>query len=201
MDQGLKQRITGALVLVAAAVIFLPMLLSGQDETVTVEIDVPEPPVLDDRPIAAVVPLELPPAEPVAELESSLPAVDIPPPAPVERVPPMPEPPAAQVPVADPPEVAASAAPGAAQLSGDWVIQLASLSDAAKAAELVATLKSQGYNAYSRSVTINGNRLLRIYAGPVADRAMAARLRDELERLHRLKGLVVAFDDNSRPQP
>ena len=50
MDEGLKQRIIGAVVLIIAAVVFLPMLLSGQDETVQVEVDVPEAPVLAPQP-------------------------------------------------------------------------------------------------------------------------------------------------------
>ena len=41
MDERLKQRIIGAVVLIVAAVVFLPMLLSGQDETVQVEVEVP----------------------------------------------------------------------------------------------------------------------------------------------------------------
>ena len=46
MDDKLKQRLIGALVLIVAAVVFLPMLLSGQDETVRVEVEVPEAPVM-----------------------------------------------------------------------------------------------------------------------------------------------------------
>ena len=48
MDDKLKQRLIGALVLIIAAVVFLPMLLSGQDETVRVEVEVPEAPVMDE---------------------------------------------------------------------------------------------------------------------------------------------------------
>jgi len=196
MDQGLKQRITGALVLVAAAVIFLPMLLSGQDETVTVEVDVPEPSVIQTQPIQAVVPLEMPEPDPVPELDV--------PPLPSE-ITPAAEPPPVQVtpqPVIAEPVPAPVVAPVTASApDGDWVIQLVSLSDAGKAAELAARLGGEGYNAYTRAVVVNGNRLVRVYAGPVLDRTAAARLRDELERRHGLKGLVVAFDDSSRPQP
>ncbi len=68
MDQGLKQRIVGALVLVVAAVIFLPMLLSGQDETVQVEVDVPPAPVLAEDEIITATPQPLPVPQPVAEI-------------------------------------------------------------------------------------------------------------------------------------
>ena len=39
LDKGLKQRIVGALVLVALAVIFLPMLFSREDELRQVSVD------------------------------------------------------------------------------------------------------------------------------------------------------------------
>ena len=68
MDERLKQRIIGAVVLIVAAVVFLPMLLSGQDETVQVEVEVPEAPLLDREPIAPVEPAELPPAPTVAAM-------------------------------------------------------------------------------------------------------------------------------------
>ena len=39
LDKGMKQRMVGALVLVALAVIFLPMLFSRQDEMRQVQVD------------------------------------------------------------------------------------------------------------------------------------------------------------------
>ncbi len=44
LDKGLKQRMVGALVLVALAVIFLPMLLSREDEMRRVVVDAPSMP-------------------------------------------------------------------------------------------------------------------------------------------------------------
>ena len=44
LDKGLKQRMVGALVLLALAVIFLPMLLSREDESQRVQVDAPEMP-------------------------------------------------------------------------------------------------------------------------------------------------------------
>ena len=75
MDEGLKQRIIGAVVLIIAAVVFLPMLLSGQDETVQVEVDVPEAPVLAPQVIEPVAPAPLPAPAEVPELPVALPDV------------------------------------------------------------------------------------------------------------------------------
>ena len=44
LDKGLKQRMVGALVLVALAVIFLPMLLSREDEMRRVVVEAPAMP-------------------------------------------------------------------------------------------------------------------------------------------------------------
>ena len=55
LDKGLKQRIVGALVLVALAVIFLPMLFSREDELRQVVVDAPAMP---DKPLIPEVELE-----------------------------------------------------------------------------------------------------------------------------------------------
>src|SRR3990167_6555198 len=84
LDKGLKQRMVGALVLLALAVIFLPMLLSREDESQRVQVDapempaapqvpevelqpvaVPEPQLLPDEPIGSEAAQSLEPSEPV----------------------------------------------------------------------------------------------------------------------------------------
>src|SRR5690606_29246454 len=143
MDEGLKQRIIGALVLVVAAVVFLPMLLSGQDETEQVEVTVPDAPVLDDREIAAATPPPLPEPAPVPEMPQAIvesqdnpAATPLPETAAIEPVTVVPEP---EAPVAAPePEPAPAPAeqPAAAPTptpAGGWVIQQASFSNDANA--------------------------------------------------------------------
>jgi len=193
MDEGLKQRIIGALVLVVAAVIFLPMLLSGQDETVQVEVEVPATPVPDDTDIVAALPPTLPEPAPVPE---------IPPPALEDTAPPATavlsepaEPLASEPVVAPPPPPAAEPEPPASvPAAGGWVIQLASFSSAENADSFRKTLADQGYNAYTRSAQSGGKTIVRVYVGPLASRDGATRVRDELERRHKSKGLVVAHD-------
>lgn len=194
MDEGLKQRIIGALVLVVAAVIFLPMLLSGQDETEQVQVDVPEPPVLDEREIAAAVPPSLPEPAPVPEIPQSAGqpadepvATPLPDTASIEPVPVVTEPAA---PVAEPEPAPAT--------SGGWVIQQASFSSVENAEGFRKTLGGQGYNAYTRSAQTDGKTIVRVYVGPLESREAAARVRDELQRRHQNKGLILAHDDSTR---
>lgn len=214
LDKAYKQRMVGALVLVALAVIFLPMLFSRQDEQrqVTVEapaapqapavaqiqmetVAVPEPQVLPQEP----VPSDDEVAEqavPTAPIASAAPA---PAPAPVAKpVSPAPAPAPAAKPTTAPaqPIAALSTKPDTTQsridangLSVSWSVQLASLSSRASAESLQKTLRSQGYNAYIRSA--DGKN--RVFVGPLIERAEADRLRDLLSRQQNLKGFVVRF--------
>ena len=70
-----------------------------------------------------------------------------------------------------------------------WSVQLASLSSASGAQALQKTLRSQGYNAYVR--TFDG--MNRVFVGPLIERAEANRVRDQLNRQHKLNGFVVRF--------
>jgi len=190
LDKGLKQRMVGALVLLALAVIFLPMLLSREDEARQVQVDapqmpaapeipttelqpvaVPEPQVLPDEPVgsAAVEPLE-----PVEAPAIEVPAVAT---APVTAVAP------ATAPASKPSRLDANSLPIS------WSVQLASLSSSDGAQKLQKTLRTQGYNAYIRSV----DGMNRVFVGPLIERAEADRLRDQLNRQHKLNGFVVRF--------
>lgn len=198
MESGLKQRIIGALVLVVAAVIFLPMLLSGQDETERVEVEVPAEPVMDDSEMVTAQPPTLPEPAPVPSIPG--PDAEAPVVAP-ETVPEVAvsEPPAPVVtpePVESPAETAPAPAVTAAE--GSWVVQQASFSSQSNAEGFRKTLADQGYNAYVRGAQVNGKDIVRVYVGPLATRDAATRIRDELERRHESKGMVVAYDDATR---
>ncbi|POA25950.1 MULTISPECIES: SPOR domain-containing protein [Pseudomonas] len=213
LDKAYKQRMVGALVLVALAVIFLPMLFSRQDEQrqVTVEapaapqapsmpqvqmesVAVPEPQALPQEPVPAdeEVAEDTAPAAPVAAASAPTPA----PTAPIAIAKPT-APPAVAKPIPAPAQpIAAASKPDTTQsrvdangLSVSWSVQLASLSSRASAESLQKTLRSQGYNAYIRSA--DGKN--RVFVGPLIERAEADRLRDLLSRQQNLKGFVVRF--------
>ena len=195
LDKGLKQRMVGALVLLALAVIFLPMLLSREDEARQVQVDAPQMPAAPEIPTTELQPVAVPepqllPDEPVGSA-----AVE-----PLEPV----EAPAVEVPaVATAPVTTASVAavaPATAPASKpsrldanslpiSWSVQLASLSSSDGAQKLQKTLRTQGYNAYIRSV----DGMNRVFVGPLIERAEADRLRDQLNRQHKLNGFVVRF--------
>ncbi len=180
LDKGLKQRIVGALVLVALAVIFLPMLFSREDELRQVVVDAPAMPQAPAMPEVALDPVEVP--QPIAPEQ-------VPPVEPLE----VPE-------VAETPAEPVATAPAAVDSSKSerldtnslpvsWSVQLASLSSRSGAEDLQKKLRSQGYNAYVR--TFEG--MNRVFVGPLIERAEADRLRDQLNRQQKLNGFVVRF--------
>jgi DedD protein len=67
LDNTFKQRMVGALVLIALAVIFLPMLFSRQDEMREVRVDAPAAPQAPVQPQVQVQPVQVPQQQPVAQ--------------------------------------------------------------------------------------------------------------------------------------
>ncbi|WP_116828133.1 SPOR domain-containing protein [Pseudomonas syringae] len=214
LDNVFKQRMVGALVLIAVAVIFLPMLFTREDETRQVQVEapaapqapaasqvrvdpvpVPEPQVLPQEPVpgdddmSSSQPPSMPIAPaPTAQTASAAPASKAaakPAPAPA----PAPATAAAPAAPAAPAKPAAPAGVDANGLSISWSVQLASMSNRANADNLQKTLRTQGYNAYIR--TADG--VNRVFVGPLIERAEADRLRDQLDKQQKLKGIVVRF--------
>ncbi|AGN78356.1 SPOR domain-containing protein [Pseudomonas sp. GD03651] len=213
LDKGMKQRMVGALVLVALAVIFLPMLFTREDEMRQVHVEAPQAPAMPSLPEVKVEPVAVPEPQAIAQAPEQ-PAVVVdestaPPATPSQPITPSPQtqaqvqpakpqaaaPKVESKPVATPAPaapVAKPAAPSKIDVNGlpvSWSIQLASLSNRAGAEKLQQTLRSQGYNAYIRSA----GGMNRVYVGPLIERAEAERTRDAINRQNSLKGFVVRF--------
>ncbi|MEE4788491.1 SPOR domain-containing protein [Pseudomonas alliivorans] len=215
LDNVFKQRMVGALVLIALAVIFLPMLFTRQDESHPVQVDAPAAPQAPAGQQVQVEPVTVPepqalPQEPVPDeddvaVSNQPPSMPIAPaPAPAAQAPaatappavkPAPAPksaPAPATPAAPTAPAVAKAAPSGVDANGlsvSWSVQLASMSNRANADNLQKTLRTQGYNAYIR--TADG--VNRVFVGPLIERAEADRLRDQLDKQQKLKGIVVRF--------
>ena len=202
LDKVFKQRMVGALVLVALAVIFLPMLFSRQDEQRQIQVDAPTAP---EMPVMAPVQLEpVAVPEPQVIAEEPAPTVQDVVAAPVAAPAPV-APVVAKPPVVAPKPPAVTPAQTVAQapskldttqkrvdpdgLPISWSVQLVSLSNRASADNLQKTLRNQGYNAYVRS----SGGMNRVFVGPLLERAEADRLRDLLGKQQNLKGFVVRF--------
>ncbi|WP_426247017.1 SPOR domain-containing protein [Pseudomonas sp. TWR3-1-1] len=202
LDKAYKQRMVGALVLVALAVIFLPMLFSRQDEQRQIQVDAPTAPQVPVLPQVQVEPVAVPQPQviaqepmPVEEVVATQPA---PAPAPVAAAVAKPPAPAPKAPAVTPAQTVAQAPAkldttqkriDANGLPISWSVQLVSLSNRASADNLQKTLRNQGYNAYVRT----SGGMNRVFVGPLLERAEADRLRDLLGKQQNLKGFVVRF--------
>jgi len=223
MDEGAKRRLVGAAVLVALAVIFVPMLLNDKDDDGLGEpIVIPDAPGFDagvagpDGDLAGDAATDA--------LRDSTPAL------------PSPEPPTsalsqgrdvesgmAPLPVPEPSAPAASrsrAEPeSSSQTSRDsrpttsapqtstgvvgpkpvpagaaaWVVQVASLGSAAAAEKLQDELRGKGYPAFVEQARVNGKLYYRVRVGPETDRGRAKSVASRLQRETGNKPLVQSY--------
>lgn len=225
MDAALKQRLIGAAVLVALAVIFLPMLVDGPEPTpgsASVPLDLPAPPERDfetrELPLApAATPAGAPaaavpaPADQVVTVETDAPArtdalpEDLAPAAPGPAVDATEAVDAIEVAPAVTPPPAASPAPStvpAATPGGGYAVNLGSYGNAGNATALVASLKAAGLPAYVEASTLDGKPVQRVRLGPYAQRGEAEAARLAATRLRAdLPAAVVALDVGGAAAP
>jgi DedD protein len=208
VERKVKERLVGAAVLMAAAIILIPEMLSGPDRKPAAE---PAAQARNDAPIktytidlshssseqppAAVVENRAPPPE---DLAAQQPAPVQPAagdqakpegPQPSAAVTPRPEVPSEQ-PSQSPPQTVVEqptvTAPGRplasraeAPTSARWAVQVGTFSKEANALRLVKQLRDQGQSAFVMPLESGGATLYRVRVGPMKDRASAeAALRD-----------------------
>ncbi|MFK7160999.1 SPOR domain-containing protein [Marinospirillum sp. MEB164] len=183
MRYGLKERLVGAIALIALAVIFLPFLLQPPGETLQegrALVPAPPPSLVDESEA------RLPPVPP-----SNAASVD---PVSVESAPPR-EAPAETSPqrFVSPVATARSSHSGLALAeSGQaeaWAIQVASFGEQANAVRLVTRLEAQGYRPYWRSI----RSMAVVFVGPYLDQEEARRQQDRLLQDSQLRTLLVRY--------
>ena len=199
MDTGLKQRLIGAAVLIALAVIFLPMLVKGPapDSGVSdVSIKMPDAPdgETETRELPLVMPGDVPKGGAVGMNATP---VDRPG---AQALPGQPEgTPAGTDPAATPSTDPSTALP-ATTAGGNYAVHFGAYASQ-KGAETVAALAvAAQLPAYTEATTINGKPAFRVRIGPYATRADAetARLK-ALEVRSDVPVRVVALDAEPAP--
>jgi cell division septation protein DedD len=199
VDSQLKQRLIGAAVLVALAVIFLPMLVKGPapDSGVSdVPLKVPDAPQgeYETRDLPLVAPDDAP-AGGVVGLQSrdadgqSLPTVDTAT-APSGRDQP-----------ADATTEAGTMLPPTAA-GGDYAVDFAAYDSSVNADTVIARLRGAQLPAYREATRIGNQQAWRVRIGPYATRANAEIARVEAARVGKHDGArVVALDAAEPAQP
>ena len=175
MDTPLKQRLIGAIVLVALAVIFLPMLVKGpapDSGVANVPIAAPDAPAdgqFETRELPLVAPaggatgLQTGQAKPLQEAATP----------------------------ATPPTVDTSPAVAA----GNYAVTFGAYGSKADADAVIAYLKRSQLPGFAETATINGRQAWRVRVGPYADRAQAEAARLQAVKIRAdVKAEVIALD-------
>lgn len=212
MDKSLQKKLVGAAVLIALAVIFLPMLLNGKKEaeTITMNIEIPPKPTYEVpnhlEPVAtteqaAVMerPAELAPLEslrPAASGITEVPASQAVKQAPVAAAPAkQPKPVKAPVKVAKLTPTKPAAAPikaSPAASGAGYVVQVGSFGNQDNAERLKDKLAAVGFPAFVEKTQREKGAIFRVKVGPRTSRGSVDELRIRLHDEAKLEGIIVS---------
>ena len=197
-----KHRIIGAVILVIAAVVAVPLLLNREEPpeppTENVEsnatiVDVPPLGELPAPPITAA-PTPVAPTAPTAPASPEAlpsPSADTTPQSASGAIAPN----VAIAPAQKPEPTPATTKPAAARtpVVKGWYVQVGTFANEANAKALAARLKERGYKVRLDDARVGGKRALRVQVGPYSQNVAAARARQEIERKLQVKGVVRAL--------
>ncbi|MES5814917.1 SPOR domain-containing protein [Pseudoxanthomonas sp. Soil82] len=178
MDTQLKQRLIGGAVLVALAVIFLPMLVQGpapDSGVANVSTRVTDAPAegFETRELPLAGPAAATPAGPKA-LPATAPATTA----------------AAAASPAGP-----AASPDPAIAAGQWAVSFGAYASARDADAVLQRLRQAGLEGFREEASINGRQAWRVRVGPYADRALAEAGRLQAVRIRSdVNAQVIALD-------
>lgn len=198
MNEVLKQRVIGALVLVGVAIIFLPgFFKERQPYQVDMQTQIPASP--DIAPVVFNEPSKPAGIEPAPEPATMfLPESDQPVSDNLETL----QAETASVssaPAKLVPEASAQAVSSVASneiLTGSakaWVIQVASLRNTESAKTLRDDLQKRGYRAYIRNVATNAGSVSRVFIGPKLDKEAALTIKAKVDLIFKVNSLVLIF--------
>ncbi|SDZ90264.1 SPOR domain-containing protein [Microbulbifer marinus] len=195
LNDGFKQRIVGALVLVALAVIFLPSLFDREGARY-IDVTSQIPPAPDIRPIEIAAPEPVagvaPAPAPEAAFQPEVPEQFSNPKR--ESVASVAESDQEKTEQAEKPQVEKKDPAPVLDPQGlpiAWVVQVASYRDEARADKLRARLMDKGYKAYTRAVTTSKGQFVRVFVGPSVSKADAQAVKRELDQLLKAQALVL----------
>ena len=207
-DSYITHRVTGAMVLIALAVVFLPLILDGQKKNQILESKIPAKPMngeiilinIEESTIKNKAKLEetnnesettkneaVIKNEPIKEITTK----PVTAPIKIQKKESNAKPEATKpVPVKTTTERSTRPAYKAAA----YVIQLGSFSNQTNARKLVDKLKAAGYKAYLRSSKANNKTINRVLVGPELKRTQAESKLSALNKISGLKAIIVSYD-------
>lgn len=193
MNETLKQRLVGALILVALGVVFWPIIFVQPADKSTAQIQpIPPRPDVLDTPLPAPDAGKLrasPPIQAAAEPEPVQPVQD-------DVVIPAPSSNSATPRKAD--AAIRREAPQPLAIDADgvplaFILQVVTVSTADKANEVRERLQALGHKAYVKKVVRNGATLHRVYIGPKFERAKLEKLQRSIDKEFGVSSMVVRY--------
>jgi len=194
-----RRRLVGAVVLVTAVAVVLPMVLDSEQKPTNqnVNIQIPTPDSGDYKPKGAPASgstdkaAKSTEAAPKPEAAVTASKGDTGPVATISEPPSSAKKDAPKAPDAKPEKAKdAKAAPRDAAPAGSFVVQVAALSDAGKAKELEKQMAGAGLKTYTEVVSTQSGSVTRVRAGPYPTREAAEKARTQLKKVG-LDGKVV----------
>lgn len=183
MNDGLKQRIIGALVLVALGIIFVPVIFD-KERIVPVDRTTQVPP----EPDIVAIPLPEPPVPPREPQEEIAQPID------GEFRIENDEPEAEQK---DDVEEQVKNSPKSLTQSEPslqaWVLQIASYKNSQRAEELRDTLISQGQQAFVKDVSTSAGTRTRLYIGPTINKTDLEKIKVDIDRRYGVDSIISKF--------
>jgi len=189
MNQALKQRLVGAVVLVALAVIFLPALFNGgRPKQLDTLKDVPPMPV-----VTSLVVQEPTRPKGIAQ-DSAVPASEMyamepKPTNAIEKIHQVTQ------------SVVSSGQPSNNKkgIPNAWVLQVGVFSEATKAEALKKSLQAKGYRAFTRTIvhdktSLKKESITRVLIGPEVEQAKITKMKLTVDKDFAVKSIVVKFE-------
>ncbi|MDP6653031.1 MAG: SPOR domain-containing protein [Gammaproteobacteria bacterium] len=184
MKQGTKQRIIGTVVLLALALIFLPIIFDGQGSYQNqISSRIPATPVVPILP----EPQQVRPVI-IADAEAAEPA-------PITNTETTPEPAENRVEVSSSEPAFTRDIPSlnSSGLAQGWSVRLGSFSNVSNANTLLERLQAAGYKAYTRAIASEQGALTGVFVGPWLERSMVQDYQERLQQEFQLAGMVVRY--------
>lgn len=182
MNDGLKQRIIGAIVLLAIAVIFVPVLFDRERITpVDRNTQIPVAPLISlPEPSPAVKPAKVKDGDNKGKADL------------LSRVK---SPEAIFVPNEIEVQDLSQEAPGLDEdgVAKAWVIQVASYKSKERALSIRDELIAKGYQAYSREIKQAGTEVVRVYVGPSFHKDRLVVSKAKIDETYNIESLLLRF--------
>ena len=194
MDEALKKRLLGAVVLLAIATILWPLVFDSAEEIkLSAESRIPPKPEVERwQPAKVPEPDASSVGWPDAKTaEKTTPKVAVPSSKTEQRK--------------TEPEVAAKVAreikPSVEEKKAEqkplfrpaWVVQVATLSNGNSARQLVQKLRTKDYRAYSEVAELSGKEAYRVLIGPKFDKRKALSIKQSIDKSEKVDSLVLNF--------